>query len=60
VGEQGHQYPPADEDHPEVDQPVGQHRRERCGPVQPGGGQRRGQGQLDQREVNGIIMAKIP
>ncbi len=50
AGEHGHQDPPADEDQPEVDQAVGQHGGERRRPVQPGGGQRRGQGQLDQRE----------
>jgi hypothetical protein len=50
MGEHRHQDPPGDEDQPEVDQTVGQHGRQRRRAVQPGGGQRRGQGQLDQRE----------
>jgi mannose-6-phosphate isomerase-like protein (cupin superfamily) len=44
VGEHRHQDPPGDEDQPEVDQAIGQHSGERRRSMQPGGGQRRGQG----------------
>jgi mannose-6-phosphate isomerase-like protein (cupin superfamily) len=52
--EHGHQDPPGDEDQPEVNQTVGQHGRQRRRAMQPGGGQRRGQSQLDQPEHLGV------
>jgi hypothetical protein len=50
AGEDGHGYPTREQDQPEIDQPVGEHRGQRLGRGHAGRHQRGGESHLDQAE----------